>query len=230
MRISGDARLDRRHRQGDPRHPPGGRRHALRPRRRLQRREPCAARRGHRRPRRRRRAARRRSARSRSTPPCVFDRPWDRHAVEADNPVLERVEVRDLAFTWGKLDLRGKRKACRWTTRASPRAGSTCTCATGGLMLDVAEASGRAQPHPRRRGPLRPRARRPALGKAETPSTCRSTSPTASRAWVRSASARRRASFRAQQPSPAFDAIRPKSGAAVSWPASMMPRRMPGCG
>ena len=38
----------------------------------------------------------------------VFDRPWDRPALENDNPVLERVAIRDLSFTWGKLDLRGR--------------------------------------------------------------------------------------------------------------------------
>jgi len=36
----------------------------------------------------------------------VFDRPWDRHAVETGNPALEKVAVRDLSLTWGKLDLR----------------------------------------------------------------------------------------------------------------------------
>lgn len=39
---------------------------------------------------------------------AVFDRPWDRAAVEGENPGLEALVVRDLAFTWGRLDLRGK--------------------------------------------------------------------------------------------------------------------------
>ena len=38
----------------------------------------------------------------------VFDRPWDRPALEGDNPVLERVAIRDISLTWGKLDLRGR--------------------------------------------------------------------------------------------------------------------------
>ncbi len=37
-----------------------------------------------------------------------FDRPWDRASVEGDNPVLEGVEIRDIALTWGELDLRGR--------------------------------------------------------------------------------------------------------------------------
>ena len=38
----------------------------------------------------------------------VFDRPWDRPALEDGNPVLEEVAIRDLSLTWGKLDLRGR--------------------------------------------------------------------------------------------------------------------------
>jgi hypothetical protein len=37
----------------------------------------------------------------------AFDRPWDRASVEAGNPTLESVRVRDVSLTWGKLDLRG---------------------------------------------------------------------------------------------------------------------------
>ena len=37
-----------------------------------------------------------------------FDRPWDRPALEGDNPVLEQVDVREISLTWGKLDLRGR--------------------------------------------------------------------------------------------------------------------------
>jgi hypothetical protein len=36
----------------------------------------------------------------------VFDRPWDRVAIENGNPSLQQVAVRDLSFAWGKLDLR----------------------------------------------------------------------------------------------------------------------------
>jgi hypothetical protein len=37
-----------------------------------------------------------------------FDRPWDRPALEGENPVLEEVDIRDISLTWGKLDLRGR--------------------------------------------------------------------------------------------------------------------------
>ncbi len=37
-----------------------------------------------------------------------FDRPWDRPAVEAGNPVLEGIEIRDASLAWGELDLRGR--------------------------------------------------------------------------------------------------------------------------
>ena len=38
----------------------------------------------------------------------AFDRPWDRPALESDNPALEQVKIRDVSLTWGKLDLRGR--------------------------------------------------------------------------------------------------------------------------
>jgi hypothetical protein len=38
----------------------------------------------------------------------AFDRAWDRPALENDNPALEEVTIRDLSFTWGRLDLRGR--------------------------------------------------------------------------------------------------------------------------
>lgn len=37
-----------------------------------------------------------------------FDRAWDRAAVEAGNPALEGIDIRDLSISWGKLDLRGR--------------------------------------------------------------------------------------------------------------------------
>ncbi|MFT3974018.1 MAG: DUF2125 domain-containing protein [Amaricoccus sp.] len=36
----------------------------------------------------------------------IFDRPWDRAAVEAGLPALKQVSVRDLHLAWGRLDLR----------------------------------------------------------------------------------------------------------------------------
>jgi hypothetical protein len=38
----------------------------------------------------------------------VFDRPWDRLAIEGDNPVLEQVRIADATATWGELDLRAR--------------------------------------------------------------------------------------------------------------------------
>jgi hypothetical protein len=38
----------------------------------------------------------------------VFDRPWDQRAIEAENPVLERVSIRDMRLLWGSLDLRAR--------------------------------------------------------------------------------------------------------------------------
>jgi hypothetical protein len=38
----------------------------------------------------------------------AFDRPWDRPAIEGENPVLQDVAIRELSLTWGKLDLRGR--------------------------------------------------------------------------------------------------------------------------
>jgi hypothetical protein len=37
-----------------------------------------------------------------------FDRPWDRASVEAGNPTLDSVNVRDASLTWGELDLRAR--------------------------------------------------------------------------------------------------------------------------
>jgi hypothetical protein len=38
----------------------------------------------------------------------VFDRDWDRQAVEEDNPEIQSVEIRELSADWGELDLRGQ--------------------------------------------------------------------------------------------------------------------------
>jgi hypothetical protein len=39
---------------------------------------------------------------------ATFDRPWNRASIEGEPPLLEALEIRDMTFTWGKLDLRGK--------------------------------------------------------------------------------------------------------------------------
>jgi hypothetical protein len=75
----------------------------------------------------------------------AFDRPWDRAAIEGENPVLNEVVVRDLSLSWGRLDLRGR------GTLAVDAEGF----AEGRLefrarnwreMLDVAEAAGVVDP------------------------------------------------------------------------------------
>ena len=38
----------------------------------------------------------------------AFDRPWDRAAVEGEDPALEGVRIRDASIAWGSLDLRGQ--------------------------------------------------------------------------------------------------------------------------
>ncbi len=39
---------------------------------------------------------------------AAFDRPWDRPAIEGEPPRLEALEIEDMAFAWGRLDLRGR--------------------------------------------------------------------------------------------------------------------------
>lgn len=38
----------------------------------------------------------------------IYDRPWDRAAVEGATPRLQRVRISDLRLSWGRLDLRGQ--------------------------------------------------------------------------------------------------------------------------
>lgn len=38
----------------------------------------------------------------------VFDRQWDREAVEGESPALEAMRLSDLRLSWGSLDLRGR--------------------------------------------------------------------------------------------------------------------------
>ena len=59
----------------------------------------------------------------RSTLTLGFDRPWDRPALEGDNPVLERVEVRDDRADLGQARPARPRHARRRRPRASPRGG-----------------------------------------------------------------------------------------------------------
>lgn len=38
----------------------------------------------------------------------VFDRAWDRPAIETENPALQQLRIRDAGLTWGRLDLRAR--------------------------------------------------------------------------------------------------------------------------
>ena len=75
----------------------------------------------------------------------VFDRPWDRHTVESDNPVLEEVEIRDLALTWGKVDLRGQ-GTLAVDAQGFAEGRLDLRARNWERMLDVAEASGALDP------------------------------------------------------------------------------------
>lgn len=70
-----------------------------------------------------------------------YDRPWDRPAIEAGNPILQAVRVRDATITWGELDLRGQG---RLTTDARGFAEGRIDLRARNWrgMLDIAEASG----------------------------------------------------------------------------------------
>ena len=194
MRDRQRPRLERRHRQGDPRHPPGRGRAAfahdlafnaegLRA---------AAAMGARRRP--RRRAARRRS---------------ERLALDATLGLRPR-----LGPSRGRGREPGARGRATSATSRSPGASSTCA-GSGALVADAegfAEGRldaprpqlardarrrrgvGRARTRRRRCARRRPRPDRAARAATATPSTCRSTSATAAPASARSRSARRRGS------------------------------------
>jgi hypothetical protein len=75
----------------------------------------------------------------------AFDRPWDRPALESDNPVLEEVKIRDLSFTWGKLDLRG-RGTLGVDAEGFAEGRLDLRARNWEQMLDVAEMSGALDP------------------------------------------------------------------------------------
>ncbi len=75
----------------------------------------------------------------------VFDRPWDRSTVESDNPVLEAVEIRDLSFTWGKLDLRA-RGTLEVDAKGFAEGRLDLRARNWETMLDVAESGGALNP------------------------------------------------------------------------------------
>ena len=71
----------------------------------------------------------------------VFDRPWDRPAVEEGLPTLQAVEVRDVHLAWGRLDLRGHGRL-----EVDPQGFASgrldLEAANWREMIDVAERSG----------------------------------------------------------------------------------------
>jgi hypothetical protein len=76
---------------------------------------------------------------------AVFDRPLDRLAVEGAPPVLERLDVANVAFVWGTLDLRGK-GAVAPDARGFAEGRIDVRARNWREMLDVAEASGALTP------------------------------------------------------------------------------------
>lgn len=72
---------------------------------------------------------------------AVFDRPWDRAAIEGANPAVETLTVRDLTFTWGGLDLRG-RGELRADAEGYAEGRIDLRARNWREMLDAAEASG----------------------------------------------------------------------------------------
>lgn len=71
----------------------------------------------------------------------VFDRAWDRAAIEGENPTLLEIRVRDVAFLWGKLDLQGKGRL-RVDERGYAEGKLDVTARNWFEMLDAAERSG----------------------------------------------------------------------------------------
>lgn len=75
----------------------------------------------------------------------AFDRPWERATVEGENPVLQGVEVRKMAVTWGELELTGSGAV---TADAEGLADGSLDLSARNwrTMLDVAERSGALDP------------------------------------------------------------------------------------
>lgn len=71
----------------------------------------------------------------------VFDRPWDRAAVEGENPAIERLRIADARIGWGELDLRAQ--GALVTDAAGFAEGEIALRARNWReMLDIAETSG----------------------------------------------------------------------------------------
>ena len=70
-----------------------------------------------------------------------YDRPWDRPAIEAGNPILQAVRVRDATITWGELDLRGQGRLTA-DARGFAEGRIDLRARNWQGMLEIAEASG----------------------------------------------------------------------------------------
>ncbi len=75
----------------------------------------------------------------------TYDKPWDRFAVEGRNPRLQTINVRELTFNWGTLELRG---AGNLTIEASGFAKGKITLQARNWrkLLEVAQTSGSLAP------------------------------------------------------------------------------------
>lgn len=71
----------------------------------------------------------------------AFDKPWDRASVEGENPALQQIRVRDLALSWGKLDLRGE-GTLDIDAEGFPEGRLDLKAKNWRAMVDVAEAGG----------------------------------------------------------------------------------------
>jgi hypothetical protein len=70
----------------------------------------------------------------------TFDRPWDRHAVETENPAIVAIELKDATAIWGELDLRAKGEL-RPDEDGLAEGEMTLRARNWRQMLDIAEQS-----------------------------------------------------------------------------------------
>lgn len=76
---------------------------------------------------------------------ATFDRPWDRAAIEGDNPALRALEISDARFAWGQLDLRAA-GTLRPDARGFAEGTLDLTARNWRGMLEAAEQSGALNP------------------------------------------------------------------------------------
>ncbi len=71
----------------------------------------------------------------------VFDRPWNRAAVEGENPALERLRITDARIAWGELDLRAQ-GTLEVDAQGFAQGEIALKARNWREMLDIAETSG----------------------------------------------------------------------------------------